>query len=217
MKSNSKKSRTEFDIIAAGCLTIGIFLALPYANIIKNPTKPNLDLITIDQTVAPVPPPLPLPKHEVQEHQKEPLPKPVLAKSRRQVVPLQAMLDFDIGTTDIGGDFDVSFSVDPAINLGTESLFKISDVDRPPQPLVQLKPLYPANARMRRIEGRVRVEFTVTADGHTESIAIISADPAKTFNRAAIRAIERWRFSPAALKGNPVAVRVSQTIRFEID
>jgi protein TonB len=217
MKSNSKKSGTEFDMIAAGCLTVGIFLALPYANIIRTPTKPGLDLITIDQTAVPVPPPLPLPRHEEQEHQKDPLPKPMLAKNQRQVVPLRAMLDFDIGMTDIGGDFDVSFALDRQINLDSASLFEISDVDRAPQPLVQLKPLYPANARMRRIEGSVKVEFTVTADGHTESIVIISAAPSGIFNRAAMRAIERWRFSPGRLDGKSVAVRVRQNIRFEID
>jgi len=217
MKSNSKKSGTEFDLIAAGCLTIGIFLALPYANIIRTPTKPDLDLITIDQTAAHLPPPLPLPKHEMHERQKDPLPKPMLTKSIRQIVPLKTMLDFDIGTTDVGGDFDVSFSVDPEISLGADTLFEISDVDRVPQPLVRLKPLYPAHARMRRIEGSVRVEFTVTAEGQTENITVISATPAQTFNRAAIRAIERWRFSPAMLQGKPVAVRVRQNIRFEID
>jgi len=217
MKSNSKKPGTEFDLIAAGCLTIGIFLALPYANIIRTPTKPNLDLITIAQTAAPLPPPRPLPKHEMQEHQKVLLPKPMLAKSQRQIVPLKTMLDFDIGPTDIGGDFDVSFSVDPAFGLSTESIFEIFDVDRAPQPLVRLKPLYPAHARMRRIEGSVKVEFTVTVDGNTENITVISAGPAQTFDRAAIRAIKRWRFSPAMREGKPVAVRVLQNIKFEID
>jgi len=195
---------------------VATFLALPYANIIKMPTKPNLDLISIEQTTVTPPVPQPIPTHESHVHKTEPIPKPDLIQTPHQIVPLQSLIDFDIGTTDISGNFDVSFAVGQPTFLDADALFKISDVDRQPQPLIQLKPLYPARARMRRIEGSVMVEFTVSETGDTKDIKIISAHPPKIFNRSAIRAIERWRFSPAELGGKTVKVRIRQNIRFEL-
>jgi len=118
---------------------------------------------------------------------------------------------------DIGGDFNVSFSVDKSFGDDYESLFEIGDVDREPQPLIRLKPIYPTFARIRGIEGSVQVEFTINADGRTEDIIVISSAPATIFNRAARRAVKRWHFSPAMLNGRPVAVKSRQSIKFEIE
>jgi protein TonB len=126
------------------------------------------------------------------------------------------MIDFDITAANVGGDFDVSFAIGKPTGLNSGTIFNIRDVDRQPSPLIQLKPLYPARARMRKIEGSVSLEFTVSKTGNTKNIKIISANPPKIFNRAAIRAIEHWRFSPAQLSGNSVPVRIRQTIRFEL-
>jgi protein TonB len=62
----------------------------------------------------------------------------------------------------------------------------------------------------------VAAEFTITAHGRTQDIRIVSAHPAKIFNRAARHAIARWQFTPAMLNGQPVAVIMHQTIRFKL-
>jgi TonB family protein len=216
MKPINHKTERGFDRLAAACLTAVTFLALPYANIIKMPERNNLDLITIEQTAVPPPVLQPIPIHKSPVQKIDSIPKPQLVQTPQQVVPLQSVIDFNIGALDLGGDFDVSFAVAPPDSLDASALFTISDVDRQPQPLIQLKPLYPARARMRRIEGSVTVEFTVTENGNTKDIKIITADPPKTFNRAAARAIERWRFSPAEVDGKSVQVRIRQNIRFEL-
>jgi len=215
MKPINHKIERGFDRLTAACLTVVTFLALPYANIIKMPERKNLDLITIEQTAVPPPVLQPIPIHKSPVQKTDSIPKPQLVQTPQQVVPLQSVIDFDIGTLDLGGDFDVSFAIGQP-TPATDTLFSISDVDRYPQSLIQLKPLYPARARMRRIEGSVTVEFTVTENGNTKDIKIITADPPKTFNRAAVRAIERWRFSPAEVDGKSVQVRIRQNIRFEL-
>ena len=209
-------NREQNVTVLAGCLTIGTFLALPYAHLIKAPEASRLELISIDQTDWHTPPPLPVPESVV-EPRVAPLPKPALAQAKRDLVPLKAVLNFDLGMLDVGGDFDLSFSVDPLVGGVGNSVLELGDVDSMPQPLVQLRPHYPAHARMRQIEGNVRVVFIVNANGRTENIRILSSTPESTFDRAAIRAVDRWRFSPGMLDGKPVAVQVSQNIRFELE
>jgi protein TonB len=216
MKQTNHKIGNSFDKLAAGGLTAVTFLALPYANIIKMPTKPDLDLISIEQIAVTPPVPQPIPTRKTPAPKTESIPKPQLVRTPQQIVPLHSMIDFEITASNVGGDFDVSFAIGQPTGLNSGTLFNISDVDRQPSPLIQLKPLYPARARMRKIEGSVSLEFTVSKTGNTKNIKIISANPPKIFNRAAIRAIEHWRFSPAQLSGNSVPVRIRQTIRFEL-
>jgi len=202
-------------IVMAGCLTLGTFLALPYAHLIKGSSEPVLDLISIDQTDWQVPPQLPVPEAKVVED-KTILPKPDLMTVREDIVPLKVFLDFELGALDVGGDFDVSFSVNPQLGAVGSYVFELGDIDSAPQPLVQLRPHYPAHARMRQVEGNVVVIFVVSTNGRTENIRILSSSSDGIFDRAAGRAIERWRFSPGTLDGKPVAVQVRQNIRFEL-
>lgn len=210
------QAKTTNVTVLAGCLTLGTFLTLPYAHLIKASSDPVLELISIEQSDWQLPPQLPVPEAEVAEEETTILPKPDLVTVREEIVPLKSVLDFDLGVLDVGGDFDVSFSVNPSLGGGV-SVFEISDVDSMPQPLVQLRPHYPAHARMRQIEGNVRVIFVVNAKGRTENIRILSSSSDGTFDRAAERAVERWRFSPGMLDDKPVAVQVMQNIRFELE
>ncbi len=204
--------------LLAGCLTAGLFLALPYVRVVEPPQQPALELIAIEQTDWQIPTPLPLPRQAPPADEARPLPKPQLAAPQPQEAPLRAMLDFDLDLAGVGGDFDLSFSIEPTTaTLKGSTIFDLSDIDRVPQPLVQLHPFYPAHARMRQIEGSVVVEFVVASDGRTEQAEVISSEPGNIFRTVALRAVERWRFSPGTRDGKPVAVRVRQTIRFQLE
>lgn len=204
--------------VLAGCLTAGLFLALPYVHVVEPPEKPDMSLMDIEQTDWQIPTPLPLPQEVIQKQDRETIPKPKLAAPQSDVAPLETMLDFDLSLTRIGGDFDLNFSVEPgAVAMAGTPVFTLSDIDRAPQPLVQLRPFYPAHARMRQIEGSVTVEFVVSADGHPRDIVVLSSEPGTLFRAAAVRAVERWRFSPGIRAGASVAVRVRQRIRFELE
>lgn len=204
--------------IIAGCLTAGLFLALPYVHVVEPPAKPELELMTIERTDWQAPPPLPLPHRAPQEPDRDPLPKPKLTPPRPDLAPLQTVLDFDLSLARIGGDFDLSFSVAPgATAMNGTPVFALTDIDHAPQPLVQLRPFYPAHARMRQIEGSVTVEFVVAANGRPEEITVLASEPGTLFRSSAVRAVERWRFAPGTRGGEPVAVRVRQRIRFQLE
>lgn len=84
-------------------------------------------------------------------------------------------------------------------------------------PLVRIPPLYPPSALSRRIEGRVRIEFTVSEEGRVLNPVVVAAKPKGVFNRAALRAIRRWKFNKRLIDGQPVQWQTVQTIIFRMD
>jgi len=99
--------------------------------------------------------------------------------------------------------------------LGADSVsFSVSDRDA--QPLVRIEPQYPPRAAERGVEGSCSVRFDVTPDGTPTNITILTCD-SSLFERAAIRAVERWRYNPKVEDGIPVARRGVETqFNFEL-
>lgn len=83
-------------------------------------------------------------------------------------------------------------------------------------PLVTPPPMYPPTARARRLQGYVEVEFTVNEEGGVEDIVVIGSEPAGAFDRAALRAIRRWKFEPHRVGGKAAAVRARQRVDFKL-
>lgn len=78
-------------------------------------------------------------------------------------------------------------------------------------PIVKVAPEYPNNAASRGIEGFCTVEFTVTDSGSTKDVVAVDCTtkegkPTTLFNRASIRAAERFKYRPKVVDGAPVEV-----------
>jgi len=80
----------------------------------------------------------------------------------------------------------------------------------------RVKPVYPARATSRHIEGWVKIEFTVTPSGAVSSPSVVSASPQGIFDSAALDAIMKWRFKPKMVNGQAVTQRAVQTIKFTL-
>ena len=83
-------------------------------------------------------------------------------------------------------------------------------------PLVRIQPRYPMRAANRRIEGWVKVEFTITKEGTVKDAVVVAAQPAKVFNRAALRAIKRWKFKAKIIGGEAFEQRAVQVLQFKL-
>lgn len=59
-------------------------------------------------------------------------------------------------------------------------------------------PEYPRGAERRGIEGTVRIAYSIDAGGNVVNAEVVEASPAGVFDRAALAAIENWRYTPAA-------------------
>lgn len=83
-----------------------------------------------------------------------------------------------------------------------------------PQPISKVAPDYPPQARSRKIEGFVELEFRVAANGNTEDIRVVRSEPEGLFDRNAVRALMRWKFKPAERNGVPEATTTRTTMNF---
>jgi len=72
---------------------------------------------------------------------------------------------------------------------------------KPPLRTYTVDPKYPKEAYEKGIEGWVWLEFDVDETGNVKDVDIVDAFPDKTFNRAIINAVKRWRYEPYKVDG----------------
>ena len=83
-------------------------------------------------------------------------------------------------------------------------------------PIVRVAPVYPARALSRGLEGYVDLSFTVTTAG-TVRDPIILFSTSSLFDRAATRAVLKFKYKPRVVDGIPVDVPgVKTRITFQI-
>ena len=84
-------------------------------------------------------------------------------------------------------------------------------------PIVRVAPVYPARALSRGLEGYVDLSFTVTTTG-TVRDPIVLFSTSSLFERAAIRAVLKFKYKPRVVDGVPVDVPgVKTRITFKIE
>jgi protein TonB len=84
-------------------------------------------------------------------------------------------------------------------------------------PIVRVAPVYPARALSRGIEGYVDMSFTVTTAG-TVRDPIVLFSTSSLFERAATRAVLKFKYKPRVVDGVPVDVSgVKTRISFQIE
>lgn len=77
-------------------------------------------------------------------------------------------------------------------------------------------PNYPPEALRSHQSGWVVVSFTIEANGRTSSVHVVSSQPRRVFDRAAMDAVSRYRFTPAMKEGTAVASTREQKIEFNL-
>lgn len=149
-----------------------------------------------------------MPKYEIETRFEDAKPeKPDEPEAPPPEIPEPA---FDVPTANLSG-LNLSapvFEANVAMNIGTGF-----SGDGEYLPIVKVAPEYPNNAASRGIEGFCVVEFTVTTTGTTRDVRAIDTDcittdgrPTTVFNRASIRAAERFKYRPKVVDGEPIEV-----------
>ena len=114
-------------------------------------------------------------------------PPPELDLSR----PVRPDLDLDA----------MSIALAHQVDLGAGPDFGDMGSDQDIVPIVRVNPQYPIRAADRGIQGWVEVQFTISAAGTVRDPVVVDAKPATIFNRAALRAIRKWKYSPKIEEG----------------
>ena len=147
-----------------------------------------------------------------EEKKREP---PKREKPEQQPPPPEMDLAKNINPSDAVGE--IMPMVDTAVELEKASSLGAGGGDRDVVPLVRVDPQYPPQARQRRVEGWVDVEFTIGPAGTVESVKVIGANPRGVFEQATLRAVRRYRYNAKIVDGVAVARHgVQLRIRFEL-
>ena len=106
---------------------------------------------------------------------------------------------------------DVNPDLTGGLNIGSGS----GDSDS--VPIVRVPPQYPMRAAERGIEGWVLLEFTITASGTVRDPIVLDADPPRIFDRAAKRAIKKWKYRPRVVDGVAIERVERNKLTFQLD
>lgn len=114
----------------------------------------------------------------------------------------------------------------PTINVAPPTVSANTDIGGPGGmniaegdylPIVRVAPVYPARALSRGLEGFVDLSFTVTTTG-TVKDPIVLQSTSSLFERAAIRAVLKFKYKPRVVDGVPVDVPgVKTRISFQLE
>ena len=80
--------------------------------------------------------------------------------------------------------------------------------------IFQPSPEYPPLAKMARIQGMVRLEAIISHDGTIQDLKVLSGHPLLV--KAALEAVQRWRYQPTLLNGEPVEVITEIDVNFTL-
>lgn len=114
----------------------------------------------------------------------------------------------------------------PTINVAPPQVTASTDIGGPGGmniaegdylPIVRVAPVYPARALSRGLEGYVDMQFTVTTTG-TVKDPLVLFSTSSLFERAATRAVLKFKYKPRVVDGLPVEVPgVKTRITFQIE
>jgi len=114
----------------------------------------------------------------------------------------------------------------PTINVAPPTVTANTDIGGPGGmniaegdylPIVRVAPVYPARALSRGLEGFVDLSFTVTTTGSVED-PIVLQSTSSLFERAATRAVLKFKYKPRVVDGVPVSVPgVKTRISFQLE
>ena len=85
---------------------------------------------------------------------------------------------------------------------------------KPAHMLSSISPVYPALAKSQHIEGDVRVDALVGADGRISTMKVVSGPT--LLHQAAMDALHQWKYQPATLDGKTVPMHLTVTIQFRL-
>jgi len=125
------------------------------------------------------------------------------AAARLRFAPLTRPLSFGIG-----------FSVRADTGV-LQWIGRLGSDIKAPTKTVDVKPIYPAEAKTAGIQGVVIIEALIDERGKVTAARILRSIPA--LNQAALDAVTGWAFTPTLKNGVPVPVSMTVTVNFTLD
>ncbi|MBB1275527.1 energy transducer TonB [Pseudoalteromonas sp. SR43-3] len=191
--------KTSTAVIGGAAMTFAAFAFMQYliSGEQRAPVKPGDDIIVeIFQA----------PEDSKLRHIQKIQPPPPMPKVPQKAPPLDTSADPVLAISDLtpvtiddfGGD------INNTINRPTGDA----------TPIVRINPKYPTTAARDGIEGWVQLSFSISPTGEVIDPVVINAEPKRTFDREAIRAIKRWKYRPKVIEG-VAQLQTGQTVQLD--
>ena len=212
-QNESHFARLPVAVIFGVGFTAVLFGFIPFAHRVANPDR-SLELRTasavelpppVEAEIAPPPPEA--------EKPPEAAPEPQLAETQPQI-PLTADLEVALGSGGALAGFGEIRSL-TATETVQEDLFDVADLEKRPEPISQVAPTYPAELRKAKVEGLVTLIFVLDETGRVEDPRVENSSRSE-FEKPALEAIRRWRFSPGEKDGQAVRTYIRVPMRFRV-
>jgi protein TonB len=85
---------------------------------------------------------------------------------------------------------------------------------KPAHMISSIAPLYPALAKSQHIEGDVRIDALIDANGRVSAMKVVSGPT--LLHQAAMDALRQWKYQPATLDGSTVPMHLTVTLQFRL-
>jgi protein TonB len=207
-------SRSSLPVVflGAAALTLAVFLVLPLTQMVSARRQAVLAVRSAELTQVEEAPetdtPPPPPKAEP-----PPEPPPSLA-DEAPPLNLNVSLDMAFGSGGAMATGAGLFGEAASQSTGLDA-FSVADLEKRPEVLSSVPPVYPESLRKSKVEGAVTLVFVLDETGRVDDPRVESATH-KEFEAPALDAIRRWKFKPGIKDGQPVRTYLRQPIRFRV-
>jgi len=198
-------------ILASVGFTALLFCFLPFAHRVNKPEK-AFELVKASAIDVPPPVEEAAPPPVEEEKKPEAQPEPELADVQPQAIPISADLEVATGS---GGGFLGANEIRSltAAETAQDDAFNVADLEKRPEAVSQVAPVYPAEMKKARVEGVVTLLFVLDETGRVEDPRIENSTRPE-FEKPALDAIRKWRYSPGMKDGQAVRTYIKVPIRF---
>ncbi|MBH0000886.1 energy transducer TonB [Pseudoalteromonas sp. NSLLW24] len=191
--------KTSTAVIGGAAMTFAAFAFMQYliSGEQRAPVKPGDDIIVeIFQA----------PEDSKLRHIQKIQPPPPMPKVPQKAPPLDTSADPVLAINDF-----TPVTID---DFGGEINNTINRPTGDATPIVRINPKYPTTAARDGIEGWVQLSFSISPTGEVIDPVVINAEPKRTFDREAIRAIKRWKYRPKVIEG-VAQLQTGQTVQLD--
>ena len=129
----------------------------------------------------------------------------------RKLIAFVALLGFAVPLVSA----QTSTPVKTAAQAASIAPMKVGGDVLPPKLVHSVEPKFPRPLFHKPKHGKTLIGLTVPVDGIPTDLHIVKSG-GKSFDKAALKAVKQYRFSPATLHGQPVPVTIKVEVQFEI-
>ncbi len=105
----------------------------------------------------------------------------------------------------------------PSLPLAVDTTWYLArQVDSQPKAIDKIEPAYPAEARLRNLDGSLKLMLKIDDLGRVQTAEVVEAEPPGIFDESALAAFRNARFRPAMKDGRPVRCQAYIRVEYKL-